>query len=194
MAINVLNVLVGLGGLGNAFELAWVADASTGLTLPTDTSTALASGFKSLGIIEENGTTENVALNTVNIDAYGAAAPVRVLTTSEVTTFKFTCRETRAETIALHNRLPIASVTPVGGLITTAPSGVRNPRYAIVFHATDGANVVRQVLPNAMISNPGSPQNAKNTNRMYDFEVTAQIDNNGVAVYTYYNLQSVSGS
>lgn len=195
MTYNALNVLAGIGGLGDAFELAWVADQATGLTLPTDPYVALASGFKSLGIIDENGANEDVNIATQGIDAYGAGAPVRTLITSETRTIKFNCRETRPETIALADRLPIASVVPSGGgVVSTNVGARRDARYAIVLHATDGPNIIRAVIPNARMIALGTRSIAKSANIRYDFTFQADLDASGNSIYRYFALQSFGAS
>lgn len=187
------NILAGLGGLGNAFELAWFGDA--GVTLPTTAAMALDAGFHSLGIVHENGLTQSVAVNTQDIPAYGSFSPVRTLITEEIRTFKITGRETNLATLAIKSRQKLSAVTASGaGLVSITEGAARDVLYSAVFHAVDGVNVVRKVVPSIRVTGIDDEAISKAANMEYGFQMTAYPDSTGVSVYSYYILAGYGAS
>lgn len=191
MTADPRNVLAGVSALGGNFELAWFADA--GATLPTDATTALDPAFKSLGIVSEDGLTGSTSVSTQDIDGYGSFGPVRTLITSEARTFKITGRETNPTTLAIKTRLAIASA-PVPeaatGAVATTEGPARDVRYAAVFHAVDGLNVIRKVAPSVRLTGLDDESISKAANVAYGYTLSAEPDSNGVSVYSYYILDA----
>lgn len=187
------NILAGIAGLGDSFELAWFGDA--GVVLPTTATMALDAGFKSLGIVSESGLDAATAVGTQDIDAYGSFSPVRTLITSEVRTFKITGRETNLSTLAIKSRQKLSAVTASGGgLVSITEGPARDVTYAAVFHATDGVNVVRKVVPNVRLTAIDDESIAKAANVAYGFTFTAYPDSSGNTVYSYYVLAGYGAS
>lgn len=191
MAANPANILAGVSGLGNAFELAWFADS--GAVLPTDATTALDAAFKSVGIVTADGVGQSTSTATNEIDAYGSFSPVRTLITSEVRTFTVTGEETNPITLAIKTRTKIASaVVPTVGTgaaaVTEGPA--RDVLYSAVFHAVDGANIIRKVCPSVRLTGLADEGIAKAANIAYGFTFTAYPDSNGNSVYSYYILDA----
>lgn len=191
MTANPNLVLAGLSGLGSAFELAWAADA--GAALPTDATTALDTGFKSLGIVSEDGVSTSATMNSTEIGAFGTFVPVRTLITSETRTFTVTGRETNAVTLAIKSRLKLSDVTvdttKGSASITVGPA--RDTEYSMVFHAVDGQNVIRKVLPSVRLTGIADEAVAFSANINYGFTFTAYPDSNGNSVYEYYILNAL---
>lgn len=187
------NILAGIAGLGDSFQLAWFGDA--GVTLPTDATTALVTGFKSLGIVAESGLDQATNVATTDIDAYGSFSPVRTLITSEVRTFKVTGRETNLVSLAIKSRQKLSEVTATsGGLIDLTEGPARDVTYSAVFHAVDGVNVIRKVVPSVRLTALDNEQISKAANVAYGFTLTAYPDSTGVSVYTHYILGGFGAS
>jgi hypothetical protein len=195
MAVNTKNVLAGIGGLGDSYELAWFADATSTLVLPTDATTALAAGFKSMGYVDENGLQIAVATSSNDIKAYGSFSPIRTLITDETRDFTITGSETNLVTLAIQSRQTLASVTATGGgAVTTTQGPARDVIYSAVFHATDGVNVIRKVVPNIRLISEANEQIAKAQNVAYGFTFRAYPDSTGVTVYNYMLLAGYGAS
>jgi len=180
------NVLAGMTGLGNPFEIAWVAD--TGTALPTDESTALNAAFKSMGLITADGITINTNTNSQEIDAYGAFSPVRTLIESEVKTFTITGRETNPITVAVKARLAISAAPTPGvgtGKYSYTEGAARDVLYSFVSHTVDGTNIIRKVFPSIRMTSLADEQISKAQNIAYGFTMTCYPDSNGNSVYTY---------
>jgi hypothetical protein len=191
VAADPRNILAGVSGLGNAFELAFFADA--GATLPTDATAALDAGFKSVGIVTADGVGSSTSTGTNEIDGFGAFSPLRTLITSEVRTFTVTGEETNPVTLAIKSRLAIASAPTPGagtGAVAITEGAARDVLYAAVFHAVDGANVIRKVLPSVRLTGIADENIAKAANIAYGFTFTAYPDSNGNSVYSYYILDA----
>lgn len=191
MTADPRNVLAGVSGLGNAFELAWFADS--GAVLPVDATTALDAAFKSLGLVDASGITGATGVNTNEIDAFGAFSPVRTLITSEVRTFAVTGEETNPISLTIKSRQKIASApTPTAGTgaVAITEGAARDVLYAAVFHAVDGANVIRKVCPSVRLTAIADENIAKAANIGYGFTFTAYPDTNGNSVYSYYILNA----
>lgn len=193
---NSQNVLAGLAGFNGTPDLIHVADVATGLTLPTDAISAPAAAFKSMGYITTNGLADAIQTTTNDIDAYGVTSPVRTLLTNEVEEFTLAGEETNSISLAIYNRLTIASLASAGpdGSLAVTRGPARDPHYALVVSLTDGLNRGRLVVPNATLVNRAQRVIQKGQNIEWGFTFRANLDTNGVAVYEYWNLVSLGAS
>lgn len=190
MTINRDLILAGIG----TPSLQWWAPRGT--ALPTDASTALATEYLDLGLVAVEGAEYSVAITTEAIDAFGIGAPARVVTTSEITTFKVSGLETNLVSAALYNRLPLTgagspTVTAATGAMAVTSGPSRSITYVSVTDMVDGANKIRKVCPNVELTGKDPEAIAKGKNVAYGMEFTACPDANGVAVYTYYILNAL---
>lgn len=193
MAFDTRNVLAGLGGLGNSFELAWFSDQPA--TLPTDATTALNASFKSLGYVTEAGLNKQSNTQSTDINAYGSFSPIRTLITEEVRDFTVVGRETNLVSLAIASRQKLSAITATGaGAVTVTEGPARDVLYAAVFHATDGVNIIRHVVPSVRLiqENPEAIQKAANIE--WGFTLRAYPDSSGVSVYSYYMLAGYGAS
>lgn len=193
MTANPQNILAGIAGLGDAFELAWFAD-SPASSLPTDTSTALSSAFKSAGIVDASGVDEAINISTTDITSFGSFSPTRTLVTSEVHTFKLVFQETNPVVLALKSRQSLASVSPTGGKLSLTEGPARDTLVAAVFHAVDGNNVVRKVVPSMRLTARDDEQIQFASGLVYGLTFTAYPDAAGNTIYTYYDIAGWTAS
>lgn len=193
---NSQNVLAGLAGFNGTPDLIHVADVATGLVLPTDAISAPGAAFKSMGYITTNGLSDAIQTTAQDVDAYGVTAPVRTLITTEIEEFTLAGEETNQISLALYNRLTLASLATAGSdgslAVTRGPS--RDVHYALVVSVQDGLNHVRWVAPNVTLINRANRVIQKGANIEWGFTLRANLDANGVSVYEYYNLQSLGAS
>ncbi len=191
------NIVAGIAGLGGTPSLAWFAPLGT--TLPSDASTALNAAFLTAGYCSEAGLTISTGTNTQDINAFGVSSPVRRLITSETKTGKIVMLETNVVTQAVYNRLPLSGtgsptlVATTGALsFTEGPARVQN--YSAVFTSSDGANIVRKVVPNIQITDKDDYQIAQAAATTYGVTFTAYPDANGVTVYSYLIVPNLATS
>lgn len=181
-----------LAGLGTP-SLAWWAP--NGTALPTDASTALAADYLDMGWCAETGADIAYNTETVEIDGFGSFAPVRTLITKETTTFQIVGRETNVVTQALYRRLPLtgagAPTVATTGAMAVTDGPARDLKYVGVLDSLDGNNKVRKVFPNARQTGRMNEQIAKAQNLSYGMTFTAEPDENGVSVYTYFLLDAL---
>lgn len=192
-----LNVLAGIAGQGGTPSLAWFAPQGT--ALPTDATTALAAGYLTAGYCAESGLTISTATNSTDINAYGVGSPVRTLVTSEKQTGKIGFLETNAVTQAIYRRLPLTGEgAPVAdattGALAVTEGPVRVQTYVGVFTATDGANIIRKVVPLLQVTDKDDEAIAQASSIQYGVTFTAYPDGNGVSVYTYYIVPNLATS
>jgi hypothetical protein len=177
-------VLAAIAGGATAVELAWVADSS-GATLPTDPSTALDSGFKTMGYVTPDGGTVSTAIATTDIPVFGSTSPVRTLVTSEVLTIVVTALETNLVTEALNTRQALSAVTASSHVLSTTRGASRDATYALVLDSKDGSNLIRKVYPLARVTAIGDAQLSYNAPIQSQFTFTAYCDSSGNSEYRY---------
>lgn len=151
MATDVNNILAGIGAGGAAgLSLAWFG--ATTATVPTN-ATGPLNTFKDAGYCSTSGLTVANATSTNVIQAYGTTAPVRVLTTSEVQTFKVTFMESSTTAIEVYHRKAINSITPSTSAFTVDDIA-NTPRqlYSAVFDMVDGTNHLRIYVPQCEVT------------------------------------------
>ena len=183
-----LNILAGIAGNGGTPSLAWFAPV--GSTLPTDATTALDVAFQTAGYCAESGLTISTATSTQDINAFGVSVPVRTLITSEKKTGKIAFLETNVITQAVYHRLPLSgtgspTLTAATGALAVTDGPARSQRYAAVFTASDGSNIIRKVCPLIEITDLDDEQIAQSAAIQYGVSFTAYPDNTGVSIYSY---------
>jgi hypothetical protein len=185
---SIKNILAGIAGSGGTPSLAWFA--ATGSTLPTDTTTALDAAFKTAGYCAESGLTISTAISSTDINAFGVKGPVRTMITSEKKTGKIGFLESNPITLAVYHRLPVTgagspTVTATTGALALTDGPSRSQRYAAIFTATDGVNVIRKVCPQLEVTDIDDEQIAQAAPIQYGVTFTAYPDSSGVSIYTY---------
>ena len=194
MAVDANKVLAGIAGLDGTPSLAWFAPEGT--TLPTDPTSALDAAFLDLGFCSTDGLTISTDTESEDIQAYGSFSIVRRIISSETKTFSVTGLETNTVSLAIQNRLPLDEVVAdVDGSIAVDFGEARSVRYAAVFTAMDGDNLIRKVCPAVELGEVGDEAISRGTNIAYEFTMTAYPDENGKSVYSYYLVDALaSGS
>ena len=182
MANNVANVTAGKPKIAGA-----VFRAVAGTTVPTDSTTALATAFKSLGYCSEDGLVNSNSPSTTNIKAWGGDT---VLTIQEEKddTFQLTLIEVLNEDV-LKAVYVSANVTGTltGSSGLTVKANATEPEYgvwAIDMVLTSGVSK-RIVIPNGKISEIGDITYSDTEAVGYEITITATPDSAGNTHYEY---------
>lgn len=149
-------------------------------------------GWKSPGLISEDGAAQDVKENSKEIRAYGLATPVRKVVTSSDVTMKTTMLETNPVSAAVYHRLSLGGIAVVGGAFTTTEGTFRSRRYAFCVDAVDGLNKIRMVCPNTEVTDRDGKQIKNGEVIQYGVTLTAYPDASGVAAYTYHLVSGLT--
>ncbi len=159
----------------------WIAPEGT--TLPTDASTALASAWKSLGYIDENGVTRGIEKDTTTVNAWGGDV-VAVLSNKKTETFQFKCIEP--------DNLDVLGLTfgsATGALatgITVQSTAAQDTAHAMVISTLLKDGIKQRIcIPSAVVTAVGNVQYVDNAVLGFDLTLTAIADSNGVTAYEY---------
>lgn len=185
-------VLVGTAGAGaGGTSLAWFAD--TGITAPTDATTALAAGFKDAGLVADSGLVGRQTENSTDINAFGANVPARTVVTSAKTEFDITFLESNAVTLAVYNRLALTDLTvDASGAVDFTTGMHRTQRYAAVFDVVDGNNHIRAFCPEVEVTGRNDFSVAGGAAISYGVTLTAYQGSDGVAIHWFYLLDALA--
>ena len=158
--------------------------APAGTTLPTNATATLATAFKNLGYVSEDGVTNSLSKDVTEIKEWGGDTVDTVLT-AQTDTFQFTLIES-LNTDTLKAVYGDANVTESSGAITVtvkadeAPSGVW-----VIDMIQKGNKLKRIVIPNGKVSELGDVVYKADEAVGYDVTVAANLDSSGNTHYEY---------
>jgi len=168
-----------------------VADGSllTGGTAPAVgvvVTTPGTSGWRSAGLISEDGVAKDVKETSKEVKSFGLQTATRKIVTGGDITMKLTMQETNTTTAAVYYRKALGGVVPVGGAFSVADGAFSSVRYQMVVDAIDGLAKVRMYFPNCEVTDRDG-LNIKNGELItYGVTLTAYPDTSGNSAYTYY--------
>lgn len=152
-------------------------------TVPTDASTTLDSTITSVGLISEDGYTNEVELDTDAIIDWNGDE-VATTQKSREETFKTTLIETNAS--VLREVYGPDNVTVAeSGAITVKHNATERPKRVYVFETLSNDRVRRQVIPVGKITEVGEITNASGEAIGYEITIKAYKDSAGNTAYTY---------
>lgn len=123
--------------------------APEGTALPTDATTPLASAFKGLGYVSEDGLVNSVETDTENVNAWGGDL-VLVGQTTFMETFMVNLIETNPDALKVY--YGESNITVTGNAITIKQNSGMLPNCVVVFEIVlTGGRIKRIVVPNAQI-------------------------------------------
>lgn len=168
--------------------------APLGTTLPTDASTALASGFVSLGYCSEDGLTNSVTVDSDELKAWGGDT-VLTFQTGKTDQFSFTLLETLDPNV-LKTIYGEGNVTGTHAEGISVSVGADEPtEYVWVFDMiTRNNSKKRIVLPDAKITDMDDIVYSDSDAVSYGITLTAMADNQGHTHYEYNKAASSSGT
>lgn len=160
-----------------------VYSAPIATALPTNATTALASGYVGLGYVSDAGLVNSISTDTNDINAWGGD---RVLTvrTSRSESFKFTFIETNAD--VLKEVYGQSNVTDTSGALTVLHNNAVNPTRRYVFEiALTGDRVKRIVVPQGQVTEVGDVTYVDGDPIGYEVTISAYPDGSGNTAYEY---------
>lgn len=158
--------------------------APAGTTLPTDATTALASGFVSMGYISEDGVVNNNAITSSDTKAWGGTV-VMSSQTEKTDTFAFTMLETLNVDVlkAVYGSDNVTGTLETG--ITVKANDTPQESAAWCIEMTANGHIVRIVIPDAKISEIGEISYTDEEANGFAVTLTAVPDSAGQTHYTY---------
>jgi hypothetical protein len=159
------------------------------ITAPTDASTALDVDFIEVGAVTEDGITESTSQDRTDVFIWQGATLARRIPGQFTKTFTFAAAETSIFNLRLNYPGSTVSVTGEGASVAEkAPS---TDIRAWVLHGKDGSTKAQRIyLPQAEITNRGDVVWQSSGVTVYEWELSAYTDSNGVVAYRYYTSVS----
>jgi len=130
----------------------WIAPEGT--AAPTDTTTAPAAEWSTLGYLSEDGVTFGVSTDSESITPWQSRSPVRTIITGRELTVDFTMLEFNAQNVALYFSQD-APVETAGAFALDVRSDGSSKTHCILVDVKDGDHVVRYFFPRATLSEAG---------------------------------------
>jgi hypothetical protein len=155
-----------------------VAFAPAGSTLPTNAVDNLDGAFTELGYMSEDGVVGSRASDNTEIKAWQNGDTVRVIKTTDTATKQFTMIETTDDVLEVYYG---GSFSGGNGEIT----GEQGTRGSWVVEYRDGDKDVREVLPDAQVTEWGDTPLVNGSPVSFPVTITAYPDVNGVKIYRY---------
>lgn len=158
---------------------------ATSASLPTDATSTIASAFKALGYISEDGVKNNNSPETENIKAWGGDVVLNTLTGKEDTfTFKLIEAMNTDALAAVYGSDNVSGTLANG--ITVKANASSSEAAAYVIDMVLKNNVLKRiVIPNATVSEVAEIAYTDNEAVGYEVTITAVPDASGYTHYEY---------
>lgn len=173
----------------------YTALKSAGLTLPTDTDTALASGFDCVGYISEDGVKRAKEISTEAIKAWGGDTVLRTRTAND-TTFTFKMIEYLKKIVqqVAYGSDNVTGDLSTGMTVKDKPAYSGEERVWVIDQIMTGNVKSRTVIPDAVVTSLGEIAYKDNEAAGYEVTLGTYPDSTGVTVYEYIKTPAASGN
>lgn len=163
-----------------------------GTTLPTDATTALAVGFKSLGPISEDGVRPSRDTSVDKVKEWDGSTLAQLLTDEsrsfEVTLYGVHDQDVLTYLFGASNVTVTAAAGAVGTKLAVLDKGGKPENKVLVVDMLYGGVKMRKVVPIADAVITGEEPYAKSSLMAYTITIEALKDSSGVRVYEYSEL------
>lgn len=177
-------ILAGTAGGGTGNALAWIAPLGT--PAPADATSAWPTGWIDAGWCSADGLTEKIAVETKEVDGFGASGPLRILKSKQTESFDVAFLETKPLTQEIYYGLELGSIVVADdGSFDFTTGTPTDERYMIGFDTVDGANKRRVFGPLASSAPNGDLTTKKGEEIVYGVTFTATPGPDGVAVHRF---------
>ena len=150
--------------------------APKGTTLPTDANTALATAYKSLGYLSEDGFTNNYEISSEDIREMGGNIVLTVLTeVSDTFTFKLISALDAEVQKAVYGDSNVTGTLETGMAVEISGDEPEESVWVLETIMRDGA-LKRIVIPDGKVSSIGEIAYRRNEAVGYELTVTALLD------------------
>lgn len=174
MAEIVANVTAAKPAVGGAVYV-----AATSATMPTDATTALGTGFTSMGYCSEDGVTNSNSPESDTTKAWGGDVVLTTMTGKE-DTFSFTLIEgLNVDVLKLVYGDSNVTGTLATGITVNATADEMEAHAFVIDMVLKDAAVKRVVIPNGVITEVGEVTYKENELVGYEITVTALPDSSG---------------
>ena len=161
-----------------------ISVAPAGTTLPTDSTTALATTFTSLGYVSEDGLVNDENTDTEAIHAWGGDT-VLVLAGEHTDTYNWTLLEVLDANVQKFVRGASNVTVSAAGAITVTANSSALEEHVIVVDMLFRGRAVRHVIPRGVITERGETTYSDDDAVGYEVTVTALPDASGNTHYEY---------
>lgn len=161
----------------------WYAPAGT--TLPTDSTTALASGFVNVGYLD-NGFELAQDWKTKEVNGWQNLDILRLIPTSLSRSVKFTGIETNKTSVQLAWGGATVTTATGSAYSLTLPTPIATSDFIIVLDWNDGAVSQRIVIKRAQFKNLPTVKFSREDRIGYSFEIQALVPADGSAAVAVY--------
>lgn len=153
--------------------------------LPTDCSTALDLAFKCVGLISEDGVSNEIETDSEEIKAWGGDVVLNPQT-SRVEKFTFTMIETNEQSLKVVFGDKNVTGTSIETGIQVKHNGLEREERVYVIETIMGTgNIKRQVIPRGKVSEIGEIAYKDDEPIGYEVTITALLDESGNTAYEY---------
>jgi hypothetical protein len=160
-------------------------DVGAAITAPTNASSALDVDFKQVGAVSSDGLTEQTSQGNTDIFIWQNNALVRRIKGEFTKTFQFAAAETSLFTLGLQFAGSTVTSTTEGAAVIEKPPAT--DIRAWVLHGMDGATRAQRIyLPKAEIAERGDVVWSSQGITVYEWTLTAYVDDTGAVAYRYY--------
>jgi hypothetical protein len=165
--------------------VATTTPGDTTVTAPTDASTPLGADFIEVGAISSDGLTEATSQDRTDVFIWQRNALVRRIPGQYTKTFTFAAAETSLFNLGIQYPGSTITATTEGASVAEKPP-VTDIR-AWVLHGIDGTTRAQRVyLPKAEVTERGDIVWSAEGITVYEWTLTAYLDETGVVAYRYY--------
>ena len=177
---------VRIAGTGSAV---WMAPAGT--TLPSDSTTALASAFVNLGYLDDaKGAELTQELKTKAISAWQSLENVRLVNQSLTRSVSFTGIESNKNTVQLAWGGATITATTGGAYSLTIPDASATAEYVFVIDHSDGATSQRIVIKRGVLKSLPKIKFSRTDAISYSFEISALVPADGSKSVVVYGVDA----